>query len=173
MNVNILSISIGLVAIIVSAYCTYSVPYVSDVPFTFQSLIVFIVAARLKTLDFLVCILIYLLLGIFGLPVFAEGSSGFDKLLGSSGGFLYGFAFSGYYISSYFKDGANTGFIAILNVMIQATVILFFFGLIHLTFLHGLNNALNYGLYPFWSAALLKIFVASVVVYLLIRYQRS
>lgn len=40
-------------------------------------------------------ILIYLLLGLIGLPVFAGGASGLGVLFGPTGGFLIGFIFNG------------------------------------------------------------------------------
>ena len=173
MKLRPIHILTGLIAIIVSSYCIYNFPYIGNVPFTLQSLIVFVVASILKPKEFLICILVYLALGIVGAPVYAAGASGFEKLIGNSGGFLYGFIFSGYYISSSFKEGETKSFIGILNVMIQATVVLFFFGLLHLTIIHGFNNALVYGLYPFWTPALLKIFIATVMIYLISRYQRA
>jgi biotin transport system substrate-specific component len=164
MKLNYLRVLFGLCAIIISSDISYAVSALGDVPFTFQSLIVFIAAASLKPKEFLACIILYLLLGIAGVPVFAEGTSGIEKILGGSGGFLYGFAFSGYFISSYFDKDNSTSYIAILNLMIQATVILFFFGLLHLSLLYGFNNALSYGLFPFWKASLLKVLYASILI---------
>ena len=164
MKLNYLRILFGLCAIIISSDISYAFSSIGDVPFTLQSLIVFIVAACLKPKEFLLCILAYLIIGILGVPVFADRSFGIERILGSSGGFLYGFIFSGYYISSYFDKENSKSYIAILNLMIQATVVLFFFGLIHLSVLHGFNNALNYGLYPFWKGALLKILYASIII---------
>jgi len=85
----------SLVLLVISAYISITLP-VSEkgIPFTAQSLVVFILAGILPLRVFLIVILSYLLLGIVGLPVFADGSSGWAKITGGSGGFLYGFAVS-------------------------------------------------------------------------------
>jgi len=166
MKLNYFKILTGLVLIVISAYVSFDISVSSsDIPFTLQSLMVFVVAASMKPRDFLICMVLYLVLGIFGLPVFAKGSSGFEKIVGSSGGFLYGFLASGYFISSYFTKAASLHWVSILTLMLQATVMLFFFGLIHLSILHGFNMALEYGLYPFWKMAIVKMILSALIVY--------
>jgi len=44
-------------------------------------------------------VLMYILLGALGLPVFAGGSSGIGILMGKTGGFLLSFPFCSYLIS--------------------------------------------------------------------------
>lgn len=157
---------IFLLLLIVSAYMKINLAdSVSEIPFTFQSLIVFVSAAFLKPRSFLILILSYLLLGLVGAPVFAEGTSGWSKFAGSSGGFLYGFVFSGLWISyGMIKEGKNN-FISILNLMIQATMVLFIFGILHLTIKINLPAAMEYGFLPFWKMALIKAVLAATIVY--------
>jgi biotin transporter BioY len=65
------------------------------VPISLQSLAVLAVPSFLGTWRGSVAILCYLLLGFSGLPVFAQGSSGIDKLWGPTSGFLLSFLLAG------------------------------------------------------------------------------
>lgn len=61
------------------------------VPFTLQTFAVFLSLGLLGGKKGFQAILVYLLLGAVGLPVFAGFTSGFGVLLGSTGGYLWGF----------------------------------------------------------------------------------
>lgn len=71
----------------VSAYI--SIP-LGAVPFTLQLLVVMILSLLLSPLDAFLVILLYLILGLVGLPVFAGGTGGFVKLTSLSFGFILG-----------------------------------------------------------------------------------
>lgn len=77
------------------AICAWiSIP-VSDIAFTMQTFGVFLTLGVLGGKWGSVTILIYLLLGAAGLPVFSGFRGGFGVLLGVTGGYLWGFLFSG------------------------------------------------------------------------------
>lgn len=77
------------------AVCAWlSIP-VSDVAVTMQTFGVFLALLLLGGKWGTVSIGIYLLLGAVGLPVFSGFRGGFGVLLGITGGFLWGFLFSG------------------------------------------------------------------------------
>ena len=73
--------------------------YILGVPVTLQSLMIMTVASMLKPSEAVLSILLYLILGIIGLPVFSGYSSGFGVLFGPTGGFLIAFIFAGFFIS--------------------------------------------------------------------------
>jgi len=164
---SVLGTGLFLLLIVAAAQVSVSLPSsVSGIPFTAQSLVVFISACYLRPWSFAVCIVLYMGMGIAGLPVFAGGASGIDVITGNTGGFLYGFLFSGLFIStSGVKDKAPQ-FLALLNLMIQATLVLFFFGLVHLSFKTSITSAVEYGFLPFWKMALVKAILAATIVYL-------
>lgn len=66
---------------------------VSPVPISLTNLVLFLSLYILKTKKALLSYLIYLLLGIAGLPVFSGFSGGLGKLAGPTGGYLVGFIF--------------------------------------------------------------------------------
>lgn len=81
-------IAIAAAFIAISSQLTIPLPLV---PLTLQTLSVGIIATVLKPVDSLFSILVYLVLGAIGLPVFAGGAAGFGVILGPTGGFLIGF----------------------------------------------------------------------------------
>ena len=63
----------------------------ADVPFTLQTFAIFTVCGLLGGRRGTVSVLVYLLLGAVGAPVFAGFRGGFASLLGTTGGYLVGF----------------------------------------------------------------------------------
>jgi len=136
----------------------------SGIPFTLQSLAVFVVAGFLTSHEAKICLVAYVIIGLIGLPVFANGSAGIDKILGPSGGFLYGFIFSGWFISSTIQKIKPLNWAQLLGIYVLATVILFVFGLFHLTLKFDLSQAFEYGFHPFWKMGFIKALFASLIV---------
>lgn len=76
------------------AICSWiSIP--TAVPFTMQTFAVFLLLLLLGGRRGTVSIIVYLMLGAIGLPVFAQFSSGLGVILGSTGGYILGFVLSG------------------------------------------------------------------------------
>lgn len=72
------------------AICSWiSIP--TTVPFTLQTLGVFLACALLGGKRGSLAVLVYILLGAVGLPVFAGFTGGAGALLGSTGGYILGF----------------------------------------------------------------------------------
>ena len=77
------------------AICAWiSVP-IFDIAFTMQTLAVFLALGLLGGKWGTAAILIYLLLGAVGMPVFSAFRGGIGVLAGVTGGYLWGFLFSG------------------------------------------------------------------------------
>jgi biotin transport system substrate-specific component len=68
------------------------------VPLTLQTLFVFLAGALLGATHGGLSQIIYILLGLIGLPVFSKGQSGLGVLLGPTGGYLFGFILAGFLI---------------------------------------------------------------------------
>ena len=76
------------------AVCSWiSIP--AAVPFTLQTFAVFCVLGLLGGKRGTVSILVYILLGAIGLPVFSGFNGGIGALLGTTGGYIIGFIFVG------------------------------------------------------------------------------
>lgn len=77
-----------------SALCAWiTVPF--PVPFTMQSFAVFLSLEYFGGKKGTLVILLYILLGLVGLPVFSGFGGGIGYLLGPTGGYILGFAASG------------------------------------------------------------------------------
>ena len=84
-------VALGVAVVTVCAWI--SIP-VGDVPFTLQTLAVAAIGGILGWKKGLLTILIYILLGLIGVPVFAGFKSGVPALMGATGGYIFGFAFA-------------------------------------------------------------------------------
>lgn len=119
----------------------------SPVPVTLQIFgVVFISSVFTKKQAF-TGVLVFLLLGAIGIPVFANFSGGFHRLIGPSGGYLIGFLIMTVIIG-FAKDKNKVIFVAATYFAMAVDYIL---GILQLMIVTGtsLSGALVYGLFPF------------------------
>ena len=83
---------IAVFAVLIAICSWISIP--TTVPFTLQTFAVFLAVGVLGGKRGSLSVLIYILLGAVGIPVFAGFSGGFGILLGQTGGYIVGFLFS-------------------------------------------------------------------------------
>lgn len=83
----------ALGAVLITICSWISIP--TAVPFTMQTFAIFFVLSALGARRGTISILVYVLLGVVGIPVFAQFSSGIGVLLGNTGGYIIGFIFIG------------------------------------------------------------------------------
>ncbi len=81
---------IGMFTALIAICSWISVP-LGPVPFTLQTFGVFVTAGVLGTKRGMVSVLVYMLIGLIGVPVFAGFSAGPGVLAGPTGGFIVGF----------------------------------------------------------------------------------
>ena len=85
---------IALFTAITCILAPLSIPIpISPVPITLTNLVLFISLYLLSWKEALTSYILYLLLGVCGLPVFSGFSGGIGKLAGPTGGYLAGFIF--------------------------------------------------------------------------------
>ena len=79
---------------VLMAVCSWiSIP--TAIPFTMQTFAVFLALNYLGGKSGVISVMVYQLLGLIGLPVYANGTSGAGMLFGSTGGYMIGWIFSG------------------------------------------------------------------------------
>ena len=83
---------IGLFAVVIAICSWISIPTV--VPFTLQTFAVFLAVAVLGGKRGTLSVIVYVLLGAVGLPVFSGFKGGIGVLLNTTGGYIIGFIFS-------------------------------------------------------------------------------
>lgn len=84
---------IALFAVLMAVCSWISIP--TAIPITMQTFAVFLTLNFLGGKKGTVSVCIYLLLGLIGLPVYANFTSGIGMLLGMTGGYMIGWIFSG------------------------------------------------------------------------------
>ncbi len=104
-----------------------------DLSFTLQTLFVILIGFYLKPKDAFLSILIYVLAGAIGLPVFSQGRGGLSVLLGPSGGFIVLFPVIGLLISFFKSKTRNTLFDVGIG-FVFAIIFLYAFGTLWLSF---------------------------------------
>lgn len=168
------AISVGLGAIVVAAAAQVVVPVpFSPVPMTLQPLAVLAVGGLLGGIAGLGALVLYLLLGILGLPVFAGGGSGVWHLLGPTGGYLLAFPIAAAVTGALVRaalDSSSGSFNgrAVLLVLLSCALgmsIIHFGGVAQLALLGGDPAvAFRVGFIPFLTGDLLKVGLAAALI---------
>ena len=83
---------IALFACLMAICAWISIP--GQIPFTLQTMGVFLAVGLLGGKRGTVAVLVYILMGAVGLPVFSGFAGGLGKLLGTTGGYIVGFLVS-------------------------------------------------------------------------------
>lgn len=136
----------------------------SPVPITGQTFAVLIIGALFGARRGCITVLVYLIEGATGLPVFALGASGFSVLLGPRGGYLVGFIFGAYIVGLLAEKGWDRRFGTTILAMVFGNLVIYAFGLSWLCCWIGINKiVLVAGLYPFIIGDLLKIALAAIL----------
>lgn len=89
--IDLVYMAVGAVLIAVCSWI--SIP--TTVPFTLQTFAVFLVLSLLGGKKGTISVIVYILLGLAGVPVFAGFSGGAAVLFGTTGGYIIGFIFMG------------------------------------------------------------------------------
>ncbi|AMC94151.1 hypothetical protein AOC36_09165 [Erysipelothrix larvae] len=101
-------VHIALFAALIGVCAQITIP-TPIVPFTLQPFAISLTALTLPRKQAVSAVILYVLLGLIGLPVFAGGSGGFGVVLSPTFGFIVGFIPMAYAIAT-FKDKKVYGF---------------------------------------------------------------
>lgn len=161
---SLIPIFLSVLFIALFAQLTIHIPAgETDIPITGQTFAVLLSAYFLGRMEGTLAVLVYILLGVLGIPIFADGKFGWDVLTGGSGGFLFGFVIAAYVVGSLGTEIWQYSFFRSLLAMTIGTLIILIFGIGRLTMLYGLEKGLAYGFYPFWKGAILKIILGASI----------
>jgi biotin transport system substrate-specific component len=112
-------------------------------------------------------VLLYLIEGAAGLPVFAgtpEKGIGLAYLMGPTGGYLVGFLFAAILCGLLAERGWGRSVISTLSGMVMGNIVIYALGLFWLGSLLGWDKPiLDWGLYPFLLGDALKITLATAL----------
>ncbi|MBX2976747.1 MAG: biotin transporter BioY [Ignavibacteriaceae bacterium] len=151
-------------AVLTAIAAQISVP-VKPVPFTLQTVAVVLAGAFLGAKKGFQSQLLYLGLGIIGLPVFAlaaEPTIGFARLIGPTGGYLLAFPLAAYVVGLLVEKYKN--YYAVVGAMLLGNLIILVTGTLYLdlVYLQSLTESLKLGalIFSVWTVVKVMISVA-------------
>lgn len=159
---------IPLFAVFIALCSWITVPL--TVPVTLQTLAVFVTAGLLCPRRGVLVVLLYIFLGIIGIPVFSNFNSGISYLLGQTGGYIIGFVFSAAAIGIITKKFGKSVCV-LASAMLIGLLLCYIFGTawFYVVYTHntgpvGIFTVLMWCVVPFIVPDILKILVAVVII---------
>jgi biotin transport system substrate-specific component len=153
----------------VAAQISLTLPF-TPVPFTFQPMVVLIGACALGGRLGMTSQVLYLLLGLAGLPVFAASPllpQGVARLIGPTGGYLMAYPFAAFVAGWLAERGFDRRYLTAVVAMVCGLAVVFAGGLSWLALFTrpalGFAGAVRVGFTPFIVADLLKLLAAAAV----------
>ncbi|MGN0267324.1 MAG: biotin transporter BioY [Lachnospiraceae bacterium] len=153
---------------VVIAICSWlSVP--ATVPFTMQTFGIFLTVGVLGGKRGTLSVLVYLLLGIIGIPVFSGFTGGIGRLLGTTGGYIIGFLFSALVMWAMEQFLGKKRWVLACS-MLLGLIVCYAFGTVWFMLVYantsgqiGLWTALGWCVFPYMIPDLIKIALAMVL----------
>lgn len=155
---------IGLMTAVTCNLGPLSIPLpFSPVPISLTNFAIFLAVFVLGMKDATISFLIYLLLGAVGVPVFASFSAGLGKLVGPTGGYLFGFIFLAL-IMGFFMEHFDRKIVPTIVGMVIGMAVCYIFGTVWLAKLMSLSfkEALALGVLPYLAGDTAKIIIAVI-----------
>lgn len=149
----------------VSAYIIIPLPF-SLSPIALQTMIVNLTGYVLNAKQAFMTMLVYLLVGLAGVPVFTGGSAGPGKLFGPTGGYIIGFLFTAVFLAYFRGEKYSFKRYALLGCVIGIPLI-YVFGVVQLKLITGMgwDKAIMTGALPFIPLDIVKCLAAAVIAY--------
>jgi biotin transport system substrate-specific component len=154
----------GAALIALAAQVSISLPF-TPVPITGQTFAVATTAAALGLRTGAASSLLYVGAGLVGLPVYADGGSGWHAVSGASGGYLIGFIGCALLVGWCGDRGWTSSFSSTIGAMLLGETVIYICGVLWLRHvLHvSVERAFELGLYPFVIGDLLKVYAAAAI----------
>ena len=156
---------IGLMTAVTCILGPLSIPLpFSPGPISLTNFAIFLAVFILGMKDATISFIIYLLLGAVGVPVFSAFSGGLGKLVGPTGGYLFGFIFLAL-IMGFFMEHFDRKIVPTIIGMIIGMAVCYIFGTVWLAKLMSLsfNEALALGVLPYLAGDVAKIIIAVII----------
>ena len=135
------------------------------VPITLQTLFVDLAGALLGGYLGALSQVVYILLGVIGLPVFAGGKAGAGVLIGPTGGYLIGFVAGAYINGKLASLRQNPGLLWLMGSMAAGMAVVYTLGIVQLMLVAKLSlaKAVAVGLLPPLPGDVAKIVIAALI----------
>lgn len=114
---NMTKVALCVTILCVSSYLVIPLPF-TPIVLSLHTIMVNLIGLILKPRQAGYTLVIYILMGLIGLPVFSGGTSGSGKLFGPTGGFYFGFLFAVIVISLFKGDKINFFRYALVTILL-------------------------------------------------------
>ena len=137
----------------------------NPVPITAQTFGVLLVGGALGFRRGMAATALYVLVGIVGVPFFAEGRGGIQVIWGATGGYLVGFIVAGAIVGRLAELGWDRNVAGSIGAMIVGSIVIYLLGVPWLATTTGqpLDQAVLQGVVPFLPFDILKLLAAAAV----------
>ena len=161
---NVFMILIGSLSIGLLAQASIPIPF-SPVPITGQTIGVVLVGSLLGAKRGALCIILYLLEGSLGLPVFANMSAGPHILIGPTAGYLWGFIIAAFIMGIFKENQFLQNLYSCFLACFICTTIILITGAFYLAILtQDIGKALHLGFYPFLIGDIVKSLMCTIII---------
>lgn len=143
---------------IIAVMAQISFPLAYGVPITLQTFAILLAGIVLGAKKGAISVLIYILLGAVGVPVFAGFNGGFGIFLGPTSGFLISFPIMAYLAGV----GASKGGVRLAAWLVAGVLINYFCGMIMFSFIMGQNIYFSFAVcvLPYICPDIIKLILA-------------
>ena len=160
---NIKSLARMAICTALIVVCSWlTVPF--TVPFTMQTFAIFFTVCLLGPWQGMISILVYILLGAVGVPVFAGFKGGIAVLFDKTGGYIIGYLLSAL-LTSWLIHRKESNFLRSCLAMVAGVAVCYVFGTVWFMVLTGtpLWTSLTWCVLPFLPGDAVKILLAALL----------
>ena len=137
----------------------------SPVPYTLQTFGVLVVGGALGMRRGFLAALVYLLVGLIGVPFYAEHKGGVQVVLGATGGYIVGFVLAGALVGRLAELGWDRRIGGAVGATVLGSLVIYAIGVPWLAITTGmtLGDAIVNGMIPFLAVDAIKAVAAAAV----------
>jgi len=137
----------------------------TPVPFTMQTFAVLVGAAAIGPWRAMTSMILYLLIGALGAPVFSDGGSGVARIFSATGGYLIGFVAAAIVVGWLAQRGDSKKWFSAALAFLAGSLVIYLFGVTGLVLFTGMSpvEAISKGMLPFLAGDVVKAIAAGVV----------
>jgi biotin transport system substrate-specific component len=154
----------AIFAAVITICAQISINITPSVPMTLQTFAIALTPILLGSRYGTLSVVLYLLLGAIGLPVFANMKGGFEVLIGPTGGYLIGFVVAAFVIGKILENGSFS-LSKVIGANLLGLIIIYIFGISVLKIVTQMDwlKSLFVGVLPFLVTDMIKLVLASVL----------
>lgn len=158
---------IGLTTALICVVAPLTVPLpFSPVPISFANLIIYLCAVIVGTKKITISVLMYILIGAVGVPVYSGYNAGLQRIAGPTGGYLLGFIACAVFTGVFVEKFENKIYMYAIGMVI-GTCVCYIMGTVWLSYCNNLTfmQALWAGVIPLVPGDIVKIVIAVLAGY--------